>query len=76
MVEILALVLQYDEQAVLSIASLPYLPASTIPMGLNASGLPVGAEVIGPEFSDDRCIQIVHLIEQAVGGCARPPGFA
>jgi amidase len=60
----------------LSIASLPYLPATTIPLGLNASGLPVGAEVVGPEFSDLGCIQIAHLIEQAFGGCARPPGFA
>ena len=60
----------------LSIASLPYLPATTIPLGLNASGLPVGAEVVGPEFSDHRCIQIAHLIEQEFGGCARPPGFA
>ena len=45
-------------------------------MGVNASGLPVGAEVVGPEFSDVSCIQIAHLIEQAFGGCAQPPGFA
>jgi len=60
----------------LSIASLPYLPATTIPLGVNAAGLPVGAEVVGPEFGDFRCIQIAHLIEQAFGGCSPPPGFA
>jgi Asp-tRNA(Asn)/Glu-tRNA(Gln) amidotransferase A subunit family amidase len=45
-------------------------------LGVNASGLPVGAEVVGPEFRDYRCIQIAHLIERAFGACARPPGFA
>ena len=52
------------------------LTGNTIPLGVNASGLPVGAEVVGPEFSDVSCIQIAHLIEQAFGGCAQPPGFA
>lgn len=59
----------------LSIASLPNLPATTIPLGLNTSGLPVGAEIVGPEFGDLRTIQIAHLMEQAFGGFTPPPAF-
>lgn len=59
----------------LSIASLPYLPATTIPLGANEVGLPVGAQVVGPEFHDYRCIQVAHLIEQAFGGFSVPEGY-
>ncbi|MDB5641218.1 MAG: amidase family protein [Hyphomicrobiales bacterium] len=59
----------------LSIASLPSLPATTFPLGVNASGLPVGAQIMGPDHSDFRCIQIAHLIEGVTGGFRAPPGF-
>ena len=59
----------------LSIASLPYLPATVIPLGATAAGLPVGAQIVCPEFADFRCIQVAYLIEQAFGGFAPPPGF-
>jgi amidase len=60
----------------LSIASLPYLPATTFPLSINEAGLPVGAQIVGPEFADLRTIAIADLIAAACGGFTPPPAFA
>ncbi len=42
------------------------LPGLSIPCGLDG-GLPVGFQVIGPAFSENRLLQIGHALEQAIG---------
>lgn len=49
-----------------------FLPALSIPAGLTAGGLPVGAQLSGPEYADYRVIAVAEAIEQAVGGYQRP----
>jgi aspartyl-tRNA(Asn)/glutamyl-tRNA(Gln) amidotransferase subunit A len=47
-------------------ANLAGLPAISIPCGLS-DGLPVGFQLIGPAFSENRILQTAHALENAVG---------
>jgi amidase len=50
------------------------LPVVTLPTGLNASGLPVGVQVIGPFLSDLRLLRMAAVLDAAGGrGFAPPP---
>ncbi len=49
------------------------LPATAIPAGQAASGLPVGVQLIGPRGSDSRMIAIAEAIETRLGGFLAPP---
>ncbi|MGN6378386.1 MAG: Asp-tRNA(Asn)/Glu-tRNA(Gln) amidotransferase subunit GatA [Gaiellales bacterium] len=48
------------------------LPGISIPCGL-AGGLPVGLQLIGPVFSENRLLEAAHAVEQAVGFDPKPP---
>ncbi len=53
--------------------SLAGIPAISIPCGLS-DGLPVGLQIAGPEFSENRLLDAAHALEGALGFAARPPG--
>lgn len=53
-------------------ANLAGLPAISIPAGL-AEGLPVGLQLFGPAFSENRLLQAAHSAEMALGFDAVPP---
>ena len=44
-------------------ASLAGLPALSVPVGQDANGLPVGLQIIGPHFSEDRLYRFAMMIE-------------
>ncbi len=46
--------------------SLAGIPAISIPCGLSA-GLPVGLQIVGPAFSENRLLGAAHALEQAIG---------
>jgi amidase len=48
------------------------LPATAIPAGQTAGGLPVGAQLIGPRGADARTIAIAEAIEERLGGFVAP----
>ncbi len=50
----------------IGLASLAYLPATAIPIGMS-EGLPLGAQILGPEFGDKRCLRFAQLLEAALG---------
>lgn len=52
-----------------------YLPSTVAPAGLGTSGLPVGVQIIGPQYRDLRCIHFAQLLERAFGGFVAPPGY-
>ena len=54
------------------IASLGYLPATAIPTGLNAQGLPIGVQIIGPEYADLITIGVASELE-SIGFSFTPP---
>lgn len=53
-----------------------YVPACSVPCGLDAQGLPVGIQVVGPRFSDAKVLALAARIEQQTEGAflnARTP---
>jgi aspartyl-tRNA(Asn)/glutamyl-tRNA(Gln) amidotransferase subunit A len=46
--------------------SLAGIPAISIPCGLSA-GLPVGLQIAGPAFSENRLLDAAHALEQSIG---------
>ena len=49
-----------------------YLPSTVIPTGLNDQGLPIGVQIVGPEYADLITIGIARELEQA-GFVFEPP---
>ena len=52
-----------------------YLPATVVPVGVTAAGLPVGIQIVGPFLHDRSTLHIARHLADALGGCPRPPGF-
>jgi amidase len=57
-------------------SGLPYLPSSIAPLGLTAEGLPVGVQIIGPQYHDLTCIHFARLLEQHYRAFTPPPGYS
>ena len=55
--------------------SLAGLPAISIPCGLS-EGLPVGLQIAGPAFSENRLFDVAHALEGALAFDASPPVVA
>jgi amidase len=51
------------------------LPATVVPIGVT-DGLPIGVQIIGPEFEDRTPLAFGRLIEREFGGFVAPPGYA
>jgi len=52
-----------------------YLPSTAIPIGFSKTGLPIGAQVVGPAYGDLACIRFAQWLERAYQGFVPPPGF-
>jgi Asp-tRNA(Asn)/Glu-tRNA(Gln) amidotransferase A subunit family amidase len=50
-------------------------PATTIPVDLTESGLPVGIPAMGPAGGDLTTIEFTALLGEQLAGCQRPPAF-
>ncbi len=57
------------------LASVAYLPATAIPVGRAASGLPVGMQVIGPHLEDRMPLAFARMAASVTGGFTPPPGY-
>jgi amidase len=64
-----------DQRFWAGLPSLCYLPATAAPIGLTASGLPVGLQIIGAEGEDPTTIEFARLLAAEIGGFKRPPGY-
>lgn len=58
----------------LGLASVAYLPATTVPVGMSANGLPVGAQIIGAFEADQTCLSVAMLLEDHHRSF-QPPAF-
>jgi amidase len=63
-----------DLMAWIALASLAHLPATVVPVGFTASGLPVGIQIVGPYLEDRTTLAVARLIEEMLGGFVPPPG--
>jgi fatty acid amide hydrolase 2 len=52
------------------------MPATQVPLGLDARGLPLGVQVVGPRHADHRTIAVAMELERAFGGWVPPARFA
>lgn len=53
-----------------------YLPASVAPIGQTADGLPVGVQIVGPQYGDYTCIQFAKLLDREYRSFVAPPAYA
>jgi aspartyl-tRNA(Asn)/glutamyl-tRNA(Gln) amidotransferase subunit A len=49
------------------------LPAISIPCGFTTAGLPIGLQIIGPQWREDRVLQLAYAYEQATAWHKRIP---
>jgi aspartyl-tRNA(Asn)/glutamyl-tRNA(Gln) amidotransferase subunit A len=49
------------------------LPAISVPCGFTNAGLPIGLQIIGPHWQEDRVLQLAHAYGQATGWHKRNP---
>ena len=67
----------YEDQIVWpSVATLPGLPATVMPIDPLESALPIGVQIVGPFLEDRTTLKFAALIERAFGGFRPPPGYA
>jgi amidase len=59
----------------IGLPALSYLPTTAIPIGSTSEGLPVGAQIVGPEFGDKRCLRLAQIVETAFRSFRPPPRF-
>jgi amidase len=52
-----------------------HLPSTVAPAGLAKSGLPVGVQIVGPEYGDLQCIEVARLLEREFQGFVAPKGW-
>ncbi len=52
-----------------------YLPATVAPAGFTAEGLPVGVQIVGPQYGDYTCIHLAQLLEREFQAFEPPAGF-
>ena len=66
----------FDQVFWAGLASVAYLPSTVIPAGPDANGLPIGVQIIGPEYGDLITIGVAKLLENEGFAFAPPPGYA
>jgi amidase len=65
----------YEHYFWVGLATLAYLPSTAFPSGLSRAGLPIGLQIIGPEYGDRTTIEVARLVAQELGGFRAPPRF-
>jgi len=56
-------------------SGMAYLPSTVAPAGLTPEGLPVGVQIVGPQYGDLTCLRFAQLLERDYQGFVPPPGF-
>ncbi len=65
----------FDQVFWAGLASASYLPSTVIPTGLNGEGLPIGVQVVGPEYGDLITIGAARMMEAAGFRFTPPPDY-
>jgi amidase len=53
-----------------------YLPSTAAPCGFTPAGLPVGVQIVGPQYADLTCLAFARLLEAEFQAFVPPPGYA
>jgi amidase len=57
------------------LAGVSLLPATIVPTGPDAQGLPIGVQIIGPEYGDLATLEVAQILEQCGYSFQAPPGY-
>jgi amidase len=57
-----------------ALATVAYLPATAVPVGVTAAGLPVGLQIVGPYLEDRTTLAVGRFVTQVLGGYRAPAG--
>lgn len=57
------------------ISGMCYLPGTVAPIASSPDGLPIGVQIVGPQYGDFATIRFAQLIEREYRGFAAPPGY-
>jgi amidase len=52
------------------------LPSSAAPCGFTPGGLPVGVQIVGPQYGDLTCLGFARMLEHEFQAFVPPPGYA
>jgi amidase len=53
-----------------------YLPSTAAPCGFTPGGLPVGVQIVGPQYGDLTCLAFARHLEREYQAFVPPPGYA
>jgi len=53
-----------------------YLPSTAAPCGFTPAGLPVGVQIVGPQYGDLTCLAFARLLEREFQAFVPPPSYA
>ena len=53
-----------------------FLPSTAAPCGFSPAGLPVGVQIVGPQYGDLTCLAFARLLEREFQAFVPPPGYA
>ena len=56
-------------------SGMAYLPSTAAPAGFSPAGLPIGVQIVGPQYGDRTCIELARLLEREFQGFVPPPGY-
>jgi aspartyl-tRNA(Asn)/glutamyl-tRNA(Gln) amidotransferase subunit A len=62
-----SVLMQYADQLTVP-ANHAGIPGISIPAGLDASGLPIGIQFLGPDYSEATLLRLAYAYEQATSG--------
>ena len=65
----------FDQVFWAGLASVAYLPATVIPTGPDEAGLPIGVQIIGPEYGDLVTLGVAQFLEDAGFAFTPAPGY-
>jgi amidase len=57
------------------LSGMAWLPSTVAPAGFTGEGLPVGVQIVGPQFGDLACIAAAKFLEREFQAFVPPPGF-
>ncbi len=52
-----------------------YLPSTAAPCGFTRAGLPVGVQIVGPQYGDRACIDFARMLEHEFQAFVPPPDY-
>ena len=65
----------FDQVFWAGLTGVSYLPSTVIPTGLNPKGLPIGIQIVGPEYGDLITIGVARALEESGFAFVPPPAY-